>query len=207
MNPQSARQAKETSMFMEREKEIHRLSNNFCRALWLHIPLLHLYEYVQVCLCLTNQMPPSYTALRNQPRHSQYARWKFLSNGGSVPLQKSCQGGGGRGAAISRQRGRFKKKKKKIAVAHRPPTQVPDKLHNSISASGRKHNRQECNKIKNKIILINVQMQQNTHTHAHTQVLASLWKTQTDWYPVRSLGCFCCRAHYHTCKWGCARLG
>lgn len=33
MNPQSARQAKETSMFMEREKEIHRLSNNFCRAL------------------------------------------------------------------------------------------------------------------------------------------------------------------------------
>lgn len=33
MTPQSARQAKETSMFMEREKEIHRLSNNFCRAL------------------------------------------------------------------------------------------------------------------------------------------------------------------------------
>lgn len=53
-----------------------------------------------------------------------------------------------RGAAISRQRGRFKKKKR-IAVAHKPPTQVPDKLHYSISASGRKHNRQECNKIKN----------------------------------------------------------
>lgn len=33
MNLQSARQAKENSMFMEREKEIHRLSNNFCRAL------------------------------------------------------------------------------------------------------------------------------------------------------------------------------
>lgn len=203
MNPQSARQAKETSMFMEREKEIHRLSNNFCRALWLHIPLLHLYEYVQVCLCLTNQIPPSYTALRNQPRHSQYARWKFLSNGGSVPLQKSCLGGEKKQKT---EELRFQgkegdlKKKKKIAVAHKPPTQVPDKLHYSISASGRKHNRQECNKIKNKIILINVQMQQNTRRSSHHS-------EKTDWYPVRSLGCFCCRAHYRTCKWGCARLG
>lgn len=73
-------------------KKIHRLPNNFCRALWLHIPLLHLYEYVQVCLCLTNQTPSSYTALRNQPSHSQYTRWKFLSSGGSVPLQKSYLG-------------------------------------------------------------------------------------------------------------------
>lgn len=76
-------------------------------------------------------------------------------------------GGGAEELRFQGKEGDLKKKKKKIAVAHRPPTQVPDKLHNSISASGRKHNRQECNKIKNKIILINVQMQQNTHTRPH----------------------------------------